>query len=545
MANYDPNTLRGFADKNKYQIEYDDKTKNVKMFNPTNNASISFRSGIGKHLGIGKFEGGMHYVTDENKLMGLMNPTQPMTPTQPEYDTNTLNSIAGMSNTNTQKTTPTPSPINANVMEGIQQIMGATPESAYRQKQTGYIDQAATPFQFDANNPTYKAALEYATNQAIQSMTQRGMGYSNLTHQQIAQNVARLMPEFAAQGLREHQANTANQFGAADRYGNLDETDYGRAKYAEAETYGRDKYAEETAYNRSQTAEADRNKYEEAQFGGRLNEETRGLLDNYAKMNTDTRNAIQPYQNDYAAKINEILADPNHPERHLLDILYAARAFKILSNPELRRTYGADYGLVGQGVTDYADSSAMNKADIESKTLANIIKKAEAGRANEILDLEIQKIKQEIESGKLKITEQQILNSALPDKIKKELTGSESGSNTKPVTPAQKKEYTQESINEINDSNINMAVDSITAGTEYYKENNAELRESMGAEGYAKFVKAVQDKYYDYLKSNNEGQDNYLLKQLQGNLKDTYRNKLGTTNYNKLVADLKKSLGID
>ena len=69
MANY--NTLRRIAAENKYKIDYDDKTKEVKLFNPTNKATINFMSGQGADYGIGEFKDGQHYVTDYKKLKGL------------------------------------------------------------------------------------------------------------------------------------------------------------------------------------------------------------------------------------------------------------------------------------------------------------------------------------------------------------------------------------------------------------------------------------------------------------------------------------------
>ena len=173
------------------------------MYDPnTRQVSFGGQTFTARNIPGTQLVGGQHMVTDQNVL------NQTLGIAQPEGDT--YNDILQMLQTlATQQYQPQ---YNPQVMDIISQLQN-------------YIN---NPQQYDpATDPAYQATAGVVEQGTMEAMNQRGILASTITRDQLAQNLAQIIPALQQQFYGRQQSQIGNLTGLAGLYGGLEQQQYG------------------------------------------------------------------------------------------------------------------------------------------------------------------------------------------------------------------------------------------------------------------------------------------------------------------------------
>jgi hypothetical protein len=182
-------TITEFLNQNPgYARSYDEKTDTGYLKNLMSGKQISFKSGQGQQYGLGDFDQGAqsNTITDVNKLIG---------------------SLSG----------PTQTQFQGQNQQSVQNILGMLSGRAY------------TGFNY---NPDTDQSLKQAQNQVARQTSEynnaRGLGVSSINTDNIAKNMASLVPQFREQAFQEYQAQNQQLANLANALQSMDDKQFSR-----------------------------------------------------------------------------------------------------------------------------------------------------------------------------------------------------------------------------------------------------------------------------------------------------------------------------
>lgn len=248
--------LREYANKKGYNIDYDNVSKQVSVTNPLTNQNFKFVSGQGSDYGMGYFNNGINYVTDENKI------NQAFTQTPGAYN-NAMNMVKAAGNTflpnpakqavsqmvDQTQNTIAQTPIDNIMPQQTEQNYGFTPQ--YRDERQQLIEQTGQQInqgfeqpigqdQFvdmfnqmlggfnQQYDPNTDPALAQAQQQAMTAVQNRfaanNMLYSEPTKAMMMQEAQKLVPEYTKMFYmnQQNQINNLLKIGEFGRQINSD-----------------------------------------------------------------------------------------------------------------------------------------------------------------------------------------------------------------------------------------------------------------------------------------------------------------------------------
>jgi len=307
----------------------------VSLYNPKTGFTTGFNQGQGIGSGVGEFSGGSHYVTDQDALMKLMNSQMPKT------------DVAS----------------------------GKAPYEYNRQYLTNdAINNSLSAINKQFNyNPAQDSALHMAQNQAQDTvrkhMARSGMAYSTVAKAKMQESAQSLIPQYEDRAYGKFQDERQNQYQMLSQKAQLEQLNYNEYK--------------------------DLQNFEIEQYGTVLNPEMRQHMATYNSLTDEMKRDLEnTFGKDYHAEINRLRAvDANH---HMIPVLEAMRANKVLKDPGTLSKYASQYGIASP-------------------------KLAERGQDFEVQQKQYTALVQDIQKGEIEKAIMQMEKSQLPDKMKWEL----------------------------------------------------------------------------------------------------------------------------
>lgn len=278
-------------------------------------------------------------------------------------------------------------------------------------------DRISNPFKYDPNNdPALRQAQDQAIQLTRQDMARRGRVFDDYAREKEQESAQQLIPQYQQLGVNQYNQQTQDMSNVMNTLRNIDQTGYNRyndtydyGAKTEQTQYDRTSKEEQTDYNRgidkfnqgiqsapftgqlnnkntvqqdavirsnkladdllvkeqADAQELKLQKQEVADFGVTLSPEARQLRQAYLQIPSETMSKLQTLSNQdggFATTINKLMqTDPTNP---IIDQLQAMRLNKILSDPQLRAQYGAEYGMQSGAVTKIAKDEAI--ADVKN-----------------------------------------------------------------------------------------------------------------------------------------------------------------------------------
>jgi len=291
----------------------------VSMKGPTGN-SFTFQQGQGGQYGVGDFRNGSHYVTNPDQLMRLMTMDAPKT-----------------------------DPASGKAPYEYQNKY-LTDENV--QNRFANIDK---PFEFNESNPQWQFMIQ-AQNQAkdavMKHYAQHGLAVGSKMQQRMQNEAQNLVPQYENIAYGRHMDERQNQYNMLAEKHKLEGLNYKQYQ--------------------------DLQRYEVEQHGTMLSPEMRQHISVYQSMDEQSRRDLDNlFGEDYHAEINRRRnINPNDP---LIPVLEAARANKVLSDPELFAKYGSQYGFSSSAIAERGQHFATQQKQYEA--LVQNIEKGEIEKA--------------------------------------------------------------------------------------------------------------------------------------------------------------------
>jgi len=320
-------SLRDFASKYGYDIGYSQVPGTdgnnqpfnqgyVSLHNPNTGFTTGFNQGQGIGMGVGEFTGGQHYVTNQDQLMNMMNSQMPKTD---------VTSGKAPHEYNRQYLTP----------DAINQSLSA-------------INQ-----QFNYN-PAQDNALHMAQNQAQDTvrkhMARSGMAYSTVAKAKMQESAQSLIPQYEDRAYGKFQDERQNQYQMLSQKAQLEQLNYNEYK--------------------------DLQNFEMDMYGTVLNPEMRQHMSVYNSIPDEMKRDLEnTFGKDFHAEINRLRAmDPNH---HMIPILEAMRANKVLKDPSTLSQYASQYGIASPKLAETGAKYNALMQDIEKGNIEKAIMEME------------------------------------------------------------------------------------------------------------------------------------------------------------------------
>ncbi len=319
--------LRDYMAGQGWEVDYqqtqakDDRGKpftsgNITMTNPQTGLAHTFTQGKGDKLGVGHFEGGQHYITDKDKLYGMMTRDVGQTDMTKgqlpyEYDRQFLTD------------------------EAIGQRMGAMDK----------------PFDYDPHqDQMLQRAQEQAKEGVMRHLAEHGLAPGSATQVRMQQASQDLIPEYEQMAYGRHMDEIQHNYQMLAQKAQLEDISYREFM--------------------------DMQNYEIQQYGIALTPELREHTQVAQSMDPELMRDLEwAYGDDFAHEINK--RREQNPEDPLIPMLEALRANKVLRDPSLLHEYGRAYGLSSAAIAERAATYERERAQQRSAEIDAQIKQLE------------------------------------------------------------------------------------------------------------------------------------------------------------------------
>jgi hypothetical protein len=306
-------------------------------------------------------------------------------------------------------------------------------------------------FSYDpASDEALKVAQTQAAERVRQDMAKRGRLFDPYAAQQEQIAMQGLIPDyyrFARQGYESDRGYQGQVLGALQ---GVDQAQYGRygSEYDRArqgalqgqrdyrEAYDVGQAGAEGAYQRGFEGRQEQRGIEDVQrnqeiqeFGTPLSTQARDLRQAYLDIPTNIKAQLQELGNQpggYATTINQLMqTDPTNP---MIQQLQAMRANKVLSDPELLKRYGREYGMETGAITEMGEAGEQQKLMDELEVIKGKLQNEKY--VNEISKIQAEAKRIQADSAykdaqtvvqEYKALQEKITAAGLPAKLKSEI----------------------------------------------------------------------------------------------------------------------------